>query len=71
MMWYYSGVDWFWMAGAMVLYWGVAITLVILFILAVSRGGKQDQAIEVLRRRLAGGEISTEEFEATRKTLQK
>jgi uncharacterized membrane protein len=29
-----------------------------------------DQALDILRRRLAGGEITPEEFEKTRKALQ-
>jgi putative membrane protein len=71
MMWgYYDGWSWLWMAAMMILIWGGVITLAIVVVRAITgpRGG--DQAVDVLRRRLAAGEISQEEFEKIRKTLQ-
>ena len=73
MMWWYNGGDgwsWLWMAGMVVLFWGGVILLAIWGIRGLSgprRSG--DAAIDVLRRRLAAGEISPEDFEKTRKTL--
>jgi putative membrane protein len=71
MMWGYTdGWSWLWMSGMMVLFWGGIIALAIVVIRGISgpRGG--DQAVEVLRRRLAAGEISQDEFEKVRKALQ-
>jgi len=71
MMWgFYGGWDWLLMAATMVLFWGGIAALVIFAVRAFSgpRGG--DQAMDVLRRRLAGGEITQEEFDRTRRALQ-
>jgi putative membrane protein len=71
MMWgYYDGWSWLWMAAMMVLFSGGIIAVAIFFVRAIPgpRGG--DQATDVLRRRLAAGEISSEEFEKIRKALQ-
>lgn len=71
MMWgYYDGWSWLWMAVMMIVFWGGIIALGVFAIRALTwpRGG--DQALDVLRRRLASGEISQEEFEKTRKALQ-
>lgn len=71
MMWgYFDGWSWLWMAAMMVLFWGGIFALAVYAIRAFtgSRGG--DQAMDVLRRRFASGEITREEFETTRKALQ-
>ena len=71
MMWgYFDGANWFWMAGMMILFWAGIIALALFATRAFNgpRGG--DQALDILRRRLAGGEITPEEFEKTRKALQ-
>lgn len=71
MMWgYYDGWSWLWMAAMMVLFWGGAIALAVVVIRALpgSRGG--NQPLDLLRRRLAAGEISPEDFEKIRKSLQ-
>jgi uncharacterized membrane protein len=72
MMWfgYYDGYTWLLMAGMMVLFWG-GIAAVIAFAaraMIVPRGS--DRAMDTLRRRLASGEITQEEFETTRRALQ-
>ena len=74
MMWYYgaSGVSWFWMAATMVgmvLFWGGVVALVIWTVRRLDRPGQPDGALDVLRRRLAAGEITPEEYEKTRKLL--
>lgn len=71
MMWgYYDGWSWIWMAAMMVLFWGGIVALVVFAIRAFAphRGG--DQAIDILRRRLASGEISQEDYDKTRSALQ-
>jgi putative membrane protein len=71
MMWgYYDAWSWVWMMAMMVVFWGGIAAVIVLAwrVFSASRGG--DQAIEVLRRRLASGEISQEEFERTRRVLQ-
>lgn len=71
MMWgYYDGWGWLWMAAMMVLVWGGIITVAVFAVRAFTGPRAGDQALEVLRQRLASGEISQEEFEKTRKALQ-
>jgi len=71
MMWgYYDGWSWLWMAAMMVLFWGGIIAVAVYAIRAFSGPRGSDPAMDVLRRRLAGGEITQEEFEKTRKALQ-
>lgn len=72
MMWgYYDGWNWLWMGGMMLLFWGGVIALVIwgvrAFTVPRSIG---DPAIETLRRRLAAGELSQDEFDKTKRILQ-
>ena len=71
MMWgYFDGGNWLWMAGMMVLFWG-GITVLAVFVVRAFTGSKgNDPALDVLRRRLARGEISRDEFDKTRKSLQ-
>lgn len=72
MMWYYpsGGFGAFWMAIVMILFWGGLITLGVLAIRAIAAPRAQaDGALDVLRRRLAAGEITPEEFEKTKRTL--
>jgi uncharacterized membrane protein len=70
MMWgYYDGWSWLWMAAMMVLFWGGIIAVAVFAIRAFSGPRGNDQARDLLRRRLAGGEISLEEYEKTLKAL--
>jgi len=70
-MWgYFDGGNWLWMAGMMVLFWGGIIVLAVVAARAFTGPKSNDQALDILRRRLAGGEISQDEFEKTRKALQ-
>jgi putative membrane protein len=72
MMWYYGwgGWDWLWMGGMMLLFWSGVIVLAIWAIRSFT-GPRQagDAALDVLRRRLAAGEITPDEFEKTKKAL--
>jgi uncharacterized membrane protein len=71
MMWgYFDGGNWLWMAGLMVLFSGGIVVLAVFAIRAVAGPKSNDQALDVLRRRFAGGEITQDEFEKTRKALQ-
>jgi putative membrane protein len=72
MMWgYYDGGSWLWMAGMMLLFWGGIFAFVIWAARSLSAPRQTgDQALETLRRRLAAGEISQEDFERTKKVLQ-
>ena len=71
MMWgYYDGWSWIWMAAIMVLFWGGIIGVAIYAVRAFTTPRGNDPAMDVIRRRLAAGEISEEEFEKTRKALQ-
>lgn len=71
MMWGYTdGWITLWMGVMMVLFWSGIIALAIYAVRAFGGRGGNDPAMDLLRRRLAGGEISQEEFEKTRKALQ-
>ena len=69
-MWgYYDGWNWLWMAPMMILFWGAIIALAFLVIRSLGSRGN-NQPIDVLRRRLANGDITQDEFEKIRKALQ-
>lgn len=72
MMWY-GGFGWMGIVGSlmMLLFWGGAAVLVVWAIRSFSGPARRgDDALDTLRRRLASGEISHEEFEQSRKLLQ-
>ena len=71
MMWGYNDSwNWLSMAAMMVVVLGVIVGLMV-FVVRASTGPKSnDQAADILRRRLAAGEITQEDFEKTRKALQ-
>ncbi len=72
MMWNYGGDawGWLWMALAAIVFMGGLLVLGIWAIRASSGSTRSgDAAMETLRRRLASGEISQDEFEKTRKAL--
>lgn len=71
MMWgFYGGWGWLWMTAMMVLFWGGVAALTVFAVRAFTgpRGG--DEPLDVLRRRLASGEITQDEFDKTRRALQ-
>ena len=71
MMWgYYDGWSWLWMAAMMVLFWGGIFAIAVYAIRAFTGPRGTDQAMDVLRRRFASGEITSDEFEKMRKALQ-
>ena len=71
MMWRYTPHAWLWLFPVMVLFWGIVIAAVVMVGHALGQPhDRRDGALDVLRRRLAAGEITPEEFETTRKLLQ-
>ena len=79
MMWYDgsgAGWSWLWMTLMMVVFVGGLIAVAVWAIRAIrairaGMGSSRDgDAMDVLRRRLAAGEISQEDFEKTRGLLQ-
>jgi putative membrane protein len=65
-----SGYGWVWASLITLLVLGGLITLVVWVIRTFSRDRSTgDNSLEVLRRRLAAGEISQEEYERTRRVL--
>jgi uncharacterized membrane protein len=71
MMWpyYYDRWSWVWMVGMMVVFWVAVIVPVAWVIRSMSRSHDND-AIAILRKRLAAGEISQDEYEKTKRLLQ-
>lgn len=71
-MWGYGyGSSWLWMVPMMLLFWGGFVALVIFAVRAFSGPrGTGDPAVQTLRRRLAAGEISQEEFDTTKRILE-
>jgi uncharacterized membrane protein len=72
MMWpyYNGGWGWLWMGVWMVVFWGGVIFAAVWAIRSFSRPRSEDDAVATLRKRLAAGEITPDEFERTRKILQ-
>ena len=71
MMWgYYDGRSWLWMLPIMLLIWGAVIAVAIWGIRALTSSRNSGDAMDTLRRRLAAGEISQDDFEKTKRTLQ-
>ena len=72
MMWYGFGAMSFLGPLMMLLFWGGLIVLVVWAVRGFSgrRPAGADSALDILRRRLAAGEISPEDYEQARKALQ-
>ena len=72
MMWsYFDGSNWPWMVAMMLLFWG-GIVAIAFFVIRAATATRHagDPAIEILRKRLATGEISQDEFDRTKRALQ-
>jgi putative membrane protein len=71
MMWYYGsgGWGWLWMAVIMLVFWGGLIAVAV-WAIRSGLGSRRNDAMGVLRRRMAAGEISQDEFEKTKRILQ-
>jgi uncharacterized membrane protein len=71
MMWRYAPHAGLWLFPVMLLIWGVVIAASVMVVRGLGQPPeRRDGALDVLRRRLAAGEITPEEFETTRKLLQ-
>ena len=71
MMWgYYEGWSWLWMVPMMFLFWGALIVVVIWGVRTLTTSPSGGDAMDTLRRRLAAGDISQEDFEKTKRILQ-
>ena len=65
-----DGLSWLWMGGGGVLFVGAVILLAVWAIRGFSGPiQSDDSAMDTLRKRLAAGEISPEDFEKTKKAL--
>ena len=62
--WSFWGMHFFWW-----LFWIVIIVALVLPITPVSRGRRRETPLEVLQRRYAAGEVSTEEYEKRKTKL--
>ena len=72
MMWYYGsggGWNWLWMTLMMLIFWGGVIAVAVWAIRSSLGSRRENDALDVLRRRLAAGEISQEDFEKTKRIL--
>lgn len=73
MMWHYGaygGWDWWWMAGMMLLFWGALVAVAVMAV-RLWRGRDDGGALDILRERLARGEITKEQYEQTRQALRR
>jgi uncharacterized membrane protein len=70
MMWYYGsgGTGWLWMMVIMLVFLGGLIALAV-WAIRSGLGSRRNDAVEVLRGRLAAGEISQDDFEKTKRIL--
>lgn len=62
--------NWWLMALAMAVFWAAIIVLVV-WLVRSGGSARKDSAEEILRRRLADGSISIEEYESRRASLDK
>jgi uncharacterized membrane protein len=71
MMWNYNAVAWLWMVPMMVVICGLVIAAIVVAVRASAPARQHgDEAVQILRRRLATGEITQDEFDRSRKLLQ-
>ena len=75
MMWpyYNDGANWLWMSVLMIIFWGSIIALIVWTVRTFARPRPQDSgddAVAILRKRFAAGEITQDEFEKSKRLLQ-
>jgi putative membrane protein len=71
MMWGYDAGGWFWMVPVMLLFWGGVIAAIVLVVRALGAPRTEgDEASQTLRKRLAAGEISPDDYERMKRLLQ-
>ena len=71
-MWCDGAGMWFLGWTMMIAFWGGIVFLVVWAVRSTSstRAGRQSEALDILQRRFANGEIDRDEFEARRRVLQ-
>ena len=71
---YYGSEPWMWLVGGlmMLVFWGGLIALVVWGVRQFTPGQRSstDDPMAILRRRLAAGEITQEQFDQARRALQ-
>lgn len=68
----YDGGWWFWgMHAFWWLFWIGAIAAFVWLLTAAPRGRPRETPLQILQRRLAAGEISEQEYEARKRTLER
>ncbi len=72
MMWNnYGGMNGGWSGPLMLLFWGAVIVGVVLLFRALARPRVEgEEAMDTLRKRLASGAITQDEFDKTKRSLQ-
>jgi putative membrane protein len=74
----YGPGPWGWMVGGwimMLVFWGLLIAGIVVLVRALTTRNvfgqpSHDNALEILRRRYAGGEITKDQFEEMKRTLE-
>lgn len=68
-----EGMGWWMLFGGLlwIVFWGTVIYLIVAFVRGAGRGTQaaQDDAIDILKRRYARGEIDRDEYERMRRDL--
>jgi uncharacterized membrane protein len=71
MMWGYDTVGWFWMVPVMLLFWGAVIAAIVLVARALGAPrGDGDEALQTLRKRLAAGDITLDDYARMKRLLE-
>jgi len=71
MMWGYDAGGWFWMVPVMLLFWGAVIAAIVLVARSLGAPRKDgDAALQMLRKRLAAGEITPDDYERMKRLLE-
>jgi uncharacterized membrane protein len=71
MMWGFNTVSWFWMLPMMLVFWAVAVGVIVVLVRSLaSPRFDRDAPMEALRRRLAAGQITRDEYEKTKQLLE-
>jgi uncharacterized membrane protein len=70
-MWGYDTVGWFWMVPVMLLFWGAVIAAIVLVARALGAPRRDgDEALQTLRKRLAAGDITLDDYARMKRLLE-
>jgi putative membrane protein len=70
MMWWNDGQQWYWGLAMMAVFWGAIVAIVYLAFRGRSHDDRRPSARELLDERFARGELSQEEYERARASLE-